>query len=831
MRDGSNMPKEYKDILQRSSMHLRLYILSTLLLLTLCATGQSAEQYRIYKQFEDETVEVNLSQDSTTEPESSPYENVHNRSIFNQNSVVINHQRGVGYFQQSEWFEGIELPKLGYSRSKRLSLRNSSLDALGIVRYTQDSSAIKHTEVGINLATRNYLGGITASTVKDIGNWLLCCEFGLRTGRDSHIKGVFTNEATLNLCASTTLGSKNNLILALLFTPSERGLRKASFAEAFALTSDNYYNPAWGYQSGKIRNTNTITTIQPTALAAFSHELNSQHKLNIALAATVGSRAYSGLDWLGSSTPLPDNYRYLPSYYTDALTSEAISSAWQNGDSRYTQINFDELHRRNSLQNQSIYILNNRVTRRTKLQLSASIDRTFNQSLRLKYGVRGTIDRQRNFKQVKDLLSGGAFEDIDFFLVDDDTQSNMLLNDLNHPARKIGQSDRYGYDYALTECHLSLFSEIKYTTDRLKVDGYLSLGNSTARRRGYYRKELFAANSFGRSKLLSFADCAAHLAVQYSPSRQHHISASAAAIFRPAEAQNLFLQSEYNNLTVNNPRLTSLLSASATYHLTLNSFRLRTSLFARYHARQTDVAHAYYDAASEYADIVTSDLATLATGIEVEARYNINNHLSMAAGVTYGRYRYSGSPTVAVYADKDNRLLSEDQINDISNLRTGLTPELSALASLNYYNRGWGANLSAEYHAMRYVLPSLVRRTESILNHTTTSEQRAALISQERLPDAFCLNLTLSKSFYLKGRKAYANSAAPTFTQRHPKSKITVFIAVNNLLGNRNIVFRGYESTRIRKQYKWDDFTATPFASYYLYAYPRTYFLQVKFSF
>ena len=34
-------------------MYRRAFILPLLLLLTLCATGQSAEQYRIYKQFED----------------------------------------------------------------------------------------------------------------------------------------------------------------------------------------------------------------------------------------------------------------------------------------------------------------------------------------------------------------------------------------------------------------------------------------------------------------------------------------------------------------------------------------------------------------------------------------------------------------------------------------------------------------------------------------------------------------------------------------------------------------------------------------------------------
>lgn len=809
-----------------------IFFFSLLASTVVAQNSVTTEPYRYYKFFEDED-EPQTAIISESESTSSGEQNNRPRtSILNQNSAVINHYRGVGYYQQKEWFEGLEIPKLNINEARRIGLLGTRIDELSATYYTIDTTATQRTDIGLNISTRNYLAGITASTRQSIGSgWLLNCSLNIRTGTDSHIKGVFTNSAAINTVITGAIDSKSSILLALLFNPSERGTRKASFAEAFALTSDNYYNPAWGYQGSKVRNANTTTTLLPTAIASYSRKIDPARRLNIAVAATIGRSAYSNLDWLGGATPLPDNYRYLPSYFSDQATAEAVSNAWQRGDSRYTQINFDELHRRNALQPQSIYILANRVTRSTDLQMSASITRQINKQLNIRYGLKAQIDRTRNFKQVADLLSGGKFEDIDFFLVDDDAQINMLVNNLNAPNRTVGVSDRYGYDYALTTSSIALYSTAKYTVEKLSAEAYLQLGNSNTRRRGFFCKELFADNSYGASKTLSFADLAARIALQYIPNPKHCIMGSAAFVVKSADGQDLFLQTEYNNLTVSSPAPSNLFASTLSYRLHTSKVQLNTTLFARYHSAQTEVAHSYYDAKGEYADIITQGLATVAVGIEAEVVYNITKHWSVTAAAIYGHYRYAGKPTVTVYSDKDNTILAQDSVQGISSLRTGTTPELSAVVAMNYYNRGWGVNLSGGYYALRYVVPSLVRRTESILSHTTTPEQRLSLTSQERLPDAVNLDLSLSKSIYLKSRKIYANSAAPSFTERHPRSKITIFVAVNNLLGSRNTIYRGYESSRIRAKRQWDDFIATPFASYYLYAYPRTYFVQVRFSF
>lgn len=113
--------------------------------------------------------------------------------------------------------------------------------------------------------------------------------------------------------------------------------------------------------------------------------------------------------------------------------------------------------------------------------------------------------QSRNFKQMRDLLGAEYITDIDQYLVDDDTYSNLLQNDLRHPGRTIRKGGRFGYDYALTTRRADARLHAEYRSDRFRADLVLSLGAAAVCRRGYYEKELFpGAQSYGRSRRVRF---------------------------------------------------------------------------------------------------------------------------------------------------------------------------------------------------------------------------------------------------------------------------------------------------------------------------------------
>ena len=213
-------------------MHRLVYIVTTLLLLTSIASAQEVEQYRYFKLYEDENPEKALLQEEEQSTQTLWQHSPYHRTLFDQNSVVLNHYRGVGYYERSDYFGAIRLPKLSRGSAMRLNLHaTESQQGTLATQYTLDTLFTQRTNVAVSLATRNYRLGVTASATNIIAQgWVLSSDIALRSGTDAHVKGVFTNAATVNLALHGRINQKSDILLALLFSPSERGHRKASTA-------------------------------------------------------------------------------------------------------------------------------------------------------------------------------------------------------------------------------------------------------------------------------------------------------------------------------------------------------------------------------------------------------------------------------------------------------------------------------------------------------------------------------------------------------------------------------------------------------------------------
>ena len=815
-------------------MRCKVAISVCMLLLCYRVAAQQVDDYRYYKLFEQVESDEKLVLEEPDTIAIPAVKALWYRSLFDKSSVVVSYRYGVGYYDRRLFFEGISLSNIGDSRLSRLAMSRSTSAEIDRDNLELSTQFYDNTSIGLNLTTRSYLGGVSLSTAHHLTDkWALCSDIYIHSGRDSHIKGVFTSEASVALTAQYSPDSLSRLSLIMLCTPTERSSRRASVAEAFTLVGDNYYNPAWGYQAGKERSANINSSILPTLVSSYSRRLTEKSELTLSLGATAGQSKQSSLDWLNATTPMPDNYRKLPSYFDHPTDIANATNAWINNDSSITQIDFDGIYQSNYLSSDAIYLIGDRVTRTTDLQFCGAMKSQIGNGINLSYGIRATYCYNRNFKQVADLLGGNGFVDIDYFLVDDNTLSNYLDNDMQHPARRVGVSDRYSYDYALTEITTSLFATLEYKRNRLYLQALAEVGAQWVSRIGYFQKGIFEESSLGRSRVLNYSPWCFGAQAEYYLTTQQTLYGSLSASAKAAESQHQFLQTQYNNRPVDNPTLAKSYSLTAGYRLKRHKLALQAHLFANFNDDMTDVAHIYYDAASEFSDVVTENISTLAIGLEVEAHYDLHRNWQAALATSFGRYCYANAPTLKVYSDQTNTLLSTQVVTTAKGLHTGTTPQISTVGQINYHNRGWRVSLEAEYHALRYIVPSLVRRTEDVLSHAATDEIREQFISQERLGDAFAMNATLSKSFYLNrfNRREYSTSAAPRFIDRHPRSRITLLLAVNNILGNEKIVYRGYESSRIRKRYLWNDFNSIPLPSYLLYAYPRTYYLQVKFTF
>ena len=145
----------------------------------------------------------------------------------------------------------------------------------------------------------------------------------------------------------------------------------------------------------------------------------------------------------------------------------------------------------------------------------------------------------------------------------------------------------------------------------------------------------------------------------------------------------------------------------------------------------------------------------------------------------------------------------------------GGAPQLCGTAAITYLDyKGWAATCSVQAVAARYVDPSFVRRTERVARQAAMSEEMyGRFVDRQRLDDAVTVDASVSRWF------------------RAGRSRIVATLSVRNLLGDRDIVRSGYESSRIRRRTVGAQTVYTPHEDIVTYAYPRTYYCVLSWKF
>lgn len=661
---------------------------------------------------------------------------------------------------------------------------------------------------------RNYRAALKFSTAESLGRgWSGSAALDARLGRDMRIEGVFTEALMAGAQVAKRFSEHHGVRFVFVAPLSVRGLRSASTEEAFSLVGDRLYNPSWGFQDGKVRNSHVRREFLPMGMVAYRGRLSPSSELAVAGSVEAGLRKYSGLGWYDARTPMPDNYRFMPSYTGDRETAEA----WRRCDPRYTQIDWDELIRRNRLGSGSaVYALDDRVERLCNVHFDAAVTTDIGTRLRLCYKLEAVWECTRNYKQMRDLLGADYLADIDQYLIDDATYGNLLQNDLRHPNRTIREGDRFGYDYELVRREAGLRLLAAYRSDRLRVDVGLSLGTASIHRFGHYEKELFpGTQSYGRSRRMRFTPYTLKATAGWAFSPRSYLEGTLMAGAEPPRDADLFFQPQYNNRTVDDPAAERTLAAQIDYRFAGRSVRLNLSAFVLSTCGEMQSRRYYDDLSSTYCDMSVTGIGRMCYGVEAAAEVRLSYRWSLTFAASALVAAYSDNPRVTVLSDVDNSAVLTDAESFMGDCRTGGAPGLAAVAGVGYFGpKGWGFRASAGYAGRRYVEPMPLRRTERVARQAGGSRETfEAFTRQERLDDALTVDCSFFKSFYF-GR-----------------SRLTASLICRNLLGDGDRAYAGYESLRVRRLTAGDAVYYKPHDTRYTYAYPRSFYLTVSYRF
>lgn len=671
--------------------------------------------------------------------------------------------------------------------------------------------------LSVRLVDRNYRLGLRYTFRAQLPrNWSVALAVEGRTGRDLRMEGVHTHALRFGLRMEKRWSERSRMALLLAASPAERALRGATTGEAFRLVGDNYYNPSWGFCNGKVRSARVRREAVPWAAVVFERDLTEATTLRAEVGAEAGIRLRSSLGWFDARSPLPDNYRSLPSYFEDAAAADCTADRWRSGDSRYTQIDWDELIRQNRMADgPAVYIEQDRVERLAAGSLSLSGTTRRGGTLTLRYGAVVRADRSRNYKRVRDLLGAEWLTDNDCYLIDDDTYSNRLANDLRHPGRRVGEGGRFGCDYALLRQALELWIDAEGHLGAFVLRGGARVGACRFRRRGYFEKELFPGEkSFGRSRGITFAPYEIRLAAGYAFSPRSYLELRLDTEARTPEIGDCFLQPEYNNRTIDRPVCERRHRAELAFRRTGRRLSLSVAGYVDCRTDFTEVVRCYDDLSGLFCDRVTTGLATTDCGVEAAASLRLGSRWRVDGTFAAVRSRYAENPVVTLYADTDNRLVDAGSESYMGGCRPGARPELFVRLEADYFGRGWGVRLAAAGVCGRYVRPDFMRRTVRVaLQAADSPEALRSFTEQERLSDVVRFDLFLWKNF------------------RVGAARLTASLSVQNLTGDDASPYNGYESYRLRRLRAGDGYTWRPFDNRLTYAAPRSFCLSLSANF
>ena len=764
------------------------------------------------------------------------YRAVHNHSdLYGQItdyrfSFVDYSRRGVEFFRRDVVLDGLSLSRTRLSALRRLGLAERSFAGI----YSQDGAKVGYAgsdefsttegipinggNVGLFFSGRGYMGGVRAAVHHAMSKgWSMSLYASGRLGDDLYIDGVGQNSVDAALRLSHKSSSGNTLSVVAMLQSGERGLRYGSTDEAFTLTRNRLYNPSWGYQAGEKRNSRIRRDNSPYLMLSYSADLGATTRMTLSAGGGFDSRSYSSLGWYDASSPHPDNYRYMPSYYANSVVAAAVAEEWRNDNTKYTQIDWDELYQRNRYSARgAIYALEDRVTQDVQGEVALCFKSELSSSLSLHYALRARHLVSRNFKQMRDLLGASYHTDIDYFLLDDDTFSHKTDNDVRHPNHRIVEGDKFGYDYALFENNLSAEFGLRYIVGRWALSADAVISGERYYRKGYFEKELYAgARSYGRSEKVKFSPYALRATLSYAIAPQHRLKLGLLHSATAPGDENLFLNPQYNNRIADNLKMVSRSAAEINYNLSTTNVDCTVTAYAILQSAERQIFRAYDDLSATYCDVDITDVATLRYGVEAAARVKLTRNLFADASLAVGRYVYNNNPMVTLYSDIDNSIISSHSRSYISGCRVGGAPQVASTVGLEYMTyRGWAISCSAQMAAMRYVDASLLRRTERVARQASVSDEiYRSFLSQRRLDDAFTLDASVSRWFNIG------------------EHRLSLTLSVRNLLGRDDIVYGGYESSRIRHYKSGANHVYMPQDDILTYAYPRTFYGVLSWKF
>ena len=745
-------------------------------------------------------------------------------------------------------------------------------------RASQFAQGNKLTLSGCN---RNYVarGMYSYATGLNSKGWAFAGLVGYRWGKNGNIEGTFYNSLSYFLSVEKRFGTKHALSLVTFGSPTERGQQGASTEEAYWLANSHYYNPNWGYQNGKQRNSRVVNDYEPTAILTWDWNIRDNMKLTTSAGFKYSMYSSTALGWNGNAyDPRPDYYKNLPSSIFNVYDSDinngtylsehpwfldqynSLYDYWTSSKEN-RQLNWDRMYyvnRQNEAAGgEALYY----QERRHNDQMVGAFNTAFNHEVNAhhKYtvGLQLNSTKGMHYKTMADLLGGTRYTDIDKFAANDyGSSSQEAQNDLNNPNRQIGVGDKFGYNYNIFVNKARAYGLYQYNEGIWQYNLQAFTEGTLMEREGLMRNGRAADNSYGRSGKASFLGGGGRFGISMRPNGSHLLSFNFGAESNAPLARNSFVAPRMQNNFVQNLTNEQIVHADLSYTFRFGNFTGKVSgYYARFNHGVEQTAF-YNDQESRFTYLTMTGVDREHYGVEAAFKYQVTSNFAINLIGTYGEAKYVNNPLAEVNYEGMNAATIK-QLNVWSNPVTGSAMPLHVLAKglresgtplgvvslgFDYNVNGWFFSANLNYYDRVYIDFSEYRRLTNIVTNyvSTSSDQLTFDVSKDELKQKggvlFDQQGNVVESYAAAQEKAKGGFMLDASIGRYIRLKrgksLSINLSVQNITNNRNLKTGGYEQNR-DDNYSSGEARAYVFSknSKYYYANAINGFLNIGFKF
>lgn len=664
-----------------------------------------------------------------------------------------------------------------------------------------------HANIALSNRAYRLRGQFTHATGMQNNGWAFAVSGVVRWADDegilkSNVDGNFYNSGGLFLSAEKKINDKHSLSLIAFGAPTRRAGQSAVTKETHDLVGGSvYYNPYWGYQNGKIRNSRIVESFDPTAILSHQWKISETQRLRTGLGFHHSWYSNSAFSYDGLN-PAADYYRNMPSFVgSDDTASERVANSWRT-DQYMRQVKWDEVYLQNKNNNasyptkQARNILERRHNNLMEGIFNSVYSNQLNKNLKITAGVEARMSKGMHYVTIDDMLGANQYIDKDTYAERDlvggtlqDADPRIIENDINDPDKIKGKGDiiRYNYDMNVTTANafaqtewkvynLDVYAGVKATYTQFYRFGHMESG------RAWYLREVKGedVNSYGKSKTWFFTDPSVKAGFNYNIDNKSRISANVLAETRAPLVQDAYVSERIKDVLVKNLTGEKILSYDLSYSFNYRVIRGRVSGF-RTHVNDAVKKYGYYD--DEYRTFINhllSGVNKIYQGVEVGLSAPINSMFAISAAGTYADYSYT-SNAKGVKSYENGAEADIEEIVLTKGLKINSGPQLAANITLDFFYKLWFADVTLNYYDNNYLDFAPNRFTE--VNQTKMKaypELYQKLGTQEKLKPGFMLDASVGKLIYLKNRNS-----------------LNFNLSVSNVLNNTNMITGGYQQARI----------------------------------